>query len=687
MAFTVTYKPNGGTGSVPVDSTNYNKNATVTVLSPGGLSLSGDTFAYWNTEADGSGTVYGPGATFAITSNVTLYAEWYTTKGLTDHGLGVGITKHYAFSYDATLAASGVEPARTNAVIAACESDFTLMSGWFGNIELSPKITTPFPIRVANSVGGAATGGLYPNISTTLGARSGDVAFLRYLIVSEIVEVLMYVQAQGWYAPNSSNEQSCGEALSRFLAQQFLVLTGLGVSEPGFAISSLWLNSSLPPSNANSSQLGSSMTTLASQIDDVVGTFAVVQASTVPFASTYIIQIDNEQMLVTAVDTGVNTLTVTRGYNGTSTATHAAGATVYFNYGSRADYINLTLEYDHQPDAASGCGLLFLYYLQVQLGFTSIAQIIAAAPGVANASQCLRGVYQNLTGGIDDPFPFFRQLLDAVFPPDQVANIPGPNPDNPWPIGSVASINLSSDVLWTGQTVTGTITLEEPSPEDTTVTLSILDGAGVPAPPSVLSNAPPSAVVIAGATLGTFQITAAATATTESFWNILAAGPDGVTKSADLTVLPGQIFVFAPAGPDGPLLPGQTATGTILVRTPAPASGEPIKLSTNHPHAVSISPPAGGVISPGATSATFAVTANSLPLGTFLVNGITISASFAGGSATSATFSVVRKIFQPPPPPPPPGGGPGPKPQESSPRHSVRAVKLLLRRPRLMAGK
>jgi hypothetical protein len=35
----------------------------------------------------------------------------------------------------------------------------------------------------------------------------------------------MYVQNQGWFAPDGSNEQSCGEALLRFLAQQFLVVT------------------------------------------------------------------------------------------------------------------------------------------------------------------------------------------------------------------------------------------------------------------------------------------------------------------------------------------------------------------------------------------------------------------------------------------------------------------------------
>jgi len=53
----------------------------------------------------------------------------YITTGLTNGG----VTTHYKFSYDKSLAApAGPEPARTNAVIAACEADYNLMHGWFG---------------------------------------------------------------------------------------------------------------------------------------------------------------------------------------------------------------------------------------------------------------------------------------------------------------------------------------------------------------------------------------------------------------------------------------------------------------------------------------------------------------------------------------------------------------------------
>ena len=75
--YTVTYNANGGSGSVPTDSNNYLQGATVTVLGSGSLVRSGDTFAGWNTQANGSGTTYTQGQTFSMgTSNVTLYAVW-----------------------------------------------------------------------------------------------------------------------------------------------------------------------------------------------------------------------------------------------------------------------------------------------------------------------------------------------------------------------------------------------------------------------------------------------------------------------------------------------------------------------------------------------------------------------------------------------------------------------------------
>ena len=76
--YNVTYDANGSTdGTVPTDATDYDKDATVTVKgNTGSLTKTHYAFGGWNTKADGTGTTYAPGATFAITANTTLYAKW-----------------------------------------------------------------------------------------------------------------------------------------------------------------------------------------------------------------------------------------------------------------------------------------------------------------------------------------------------------------------------------------------------------------------------------------------------------------------------------------------------------------------------------------------------------------------------------------------------------------------------------
>jgi hypothetical protein len=115
---------------------------------------------------------------------------------------------------------------------------------------------------------------------------------------------------------------------------------------------------------------------------------------------------------------------------------------------NRIDYVNNIDQHDHAPDEKSGCATLFLYYLSYQLGY-SIQRIIAAA------APMLAGVYRNLTGDTSDPFPQFKQMLDTAFPrtkPDGTPitwTIPGPNPDNPYPLGvGVPAVPQSVRVFW-----------------------------------------------------------------------------------------------------------------------------------------------------------------------------------------------------------------------------------------------
>src|SRR4051812_7315689 len=112
-----------------------------------------------------------------------------TTTGLTNGG----VTTHYRFQYDNSLSAprnpSGPEPARTNAVIAACENDFNLMAGWFGNIALDVNFT--IAVNVTQNSGSAAWSLNGGNLTVTINPSNGTATLVRYLLVSEMVEQFM----------------------------------------------------------------------------------------------------------------------------------------------------------------------------------------------------------------------------------------------------------------------------------------------------------------------------------------------------------------------------------------------------------------------------------------------------------------------------------------------------------------
>lgn len=108
-------------------------------------------------------------------------------------------------------------------------------------------------------------------------------------------------------------------------------------------------------------------------------------------------------------------------------------ANIWLNTSPRPDWVNNTDPTDNGNSAKSGCALLFLWYLNIQLGF-SVNAIVAA--GGAN----LGVVYQTLTGDMNDPFPYFKSLLDAAFPNPTGNYIAGPNPDSPFPLGTLTWI-------------------------------------------------------------------------------------------------------------------------------------------------------------------------------------------------------------------------------------------------------
>ena len=159
-------------------------------------------------------------------------------------GLVGNPTAHYSFSYDSSLRRTaanptGPEPARTNALIQACETDFNWMSGFFGNPGLDYSI--PCTVQVTQNSGGASWGLGGGKLTVTLNPGNGGVTMCRYLLVSEITEQFMREQGRGWYGTNT--EGSEGEGLSRFLAARLLAINGLGYPPAGFDNSNLWMNS------------------------------------------------------------------------------------------------------------------------------------------------------------------------------------------------------------------------------------------------------------------------------------------------------------------------------------------------------------------------------------------------------------------------------------------------------------
>jgi uncharacterized repeat protein (TIGR02543 family) len=73
--YTVTYYANGGSGNPP-ESEPVKAGQNHTVRSGDGLNRPGYTFAGWNTQANGGGTPYAVGFTFAVNQEISLYAQW-----------------------------------------------------------------------------------------------------------------------------------------------------------------------------------------------------------------------------------------------------------------------------------------------------------------------------------------------------------------------------------------------------------------------------------------------------------------------------------------------------------------------------------------------------------------------------------------------------------------------------------
>jgi uncharacterized repeat protein (TIGR02543 family) len=166
--YSVTYNANGATaGSVPVDgSSPYSSGMTVTVLGNiNGLAMTGYTFAGWNTAANGGSTSYAPAATFSITSNTTLYAQWTPASYTVTFGANGGNTPSptsKSVTYNATYGA-----------LATVTRTGYAFSGWFTAPSGGTEITSGTTVAIT------AAQTLYAhwtpsNYTVTFNANGGD---------------------------------------------------------------------------------------------------------------------------------------------------------------------------------------------------------------------------------------------------------------------------------------------------------------------------------------------------------------------------------------------------------------------------------------------------------------------------------------------------------------------------------
>jgi hypothetical protein len=136
----------------------------------------------------------------------------------------------------------------------------------------------------------------------------------------------------------------------------------------------------------------------------------------------------------------------------------------------RSDWVNQTFTgqnvsgdqvHGDGDQTSFGCALAFIYYLNIQLGF-SINQIIA------NYNSNLASIYKKVTGDNGNPFPFFLNLISSAYPSSSTASIPGPVIDDPFPIAIVSlggkstfGLDEAKDIINTqGGLVSGGLWLE-----------------------------------------------------------------------------------------------------------------------------------------------------------------------------------------------------------------------------------
>lgn len=112
--YQILYDLNGGFGDKPNAMTKVADEIILVHSLPNAVK-SGHDFKFWNTEADGNGVTYAPGAKYITNSDVTLYAQWRVceyTVSFSPNG-GINSLESQKKSYGINLELTSEEPIRT----------------------------------------------------------------------------------------------------------------------------------------------------------------------------------------------------------------------------------------------------------------------------------------------------------------------------------------------------------------------------------------------------------------------------------------------------------------------------------------------------------------------------------------------------------------------------------------------
>ena len=91
--FTITYDPNGGVGTMEVDTIYYGYSTEIKACT---FTRDGYSFVEWNTDKNGKGAPYQPNFKLSIDKNITLYAQWDEEPVITYEYVDLGLSVKWA---------------------------------------------------------------------------------------------------------------------------------------------------------------------------------------------------------------------------------------------------------------------------------------------------------------------------------------------------------------------------------------------------------------------------------------------------------------------------------------------------------------------------------------------------------------------------------------------------------------